>query len=300
MQHKYLGISAGLISGVLWGIPFVAPLILQDFSPLDITLGRFVFFGFMGLFFIPRLTYVWKSLDRKSKIELLFLSSIGFWIYTILLTYGIQSSNGVLASLIIGMIPLTITIFSRPRFTPLLVIGVIILILGFGCLFSPESISLATLEAYSTGIIILLIALFTWTLFAIRFARFAAMKQHIKSFDLSSIIGVVNLVFIIPVYFITGSHIQNIYLNPLFGKYILVCLALGVGASWLANIFWAYCSKTCSSTICGALMVSETVFGCLYSLIYYQRMPTTYELIAIITLFIGMICVIQSQKHKTQ
>lgn len=298
MQRKYLGICAGLISGVLWGIPFVAPLILQDFSPLDITLGRFVFFGLIGLLFTPRLIYVWKSLDRKSKIELLFLSSIGFWIYTILLTYGVQQSNGVLASLIIGIIPLTITIFSRPRFTPLLIIGITVLLFGFGCLFSPENISIKTLREYSSGIIILLIALFTWTVFAIKFARFAAMRQHLKSFDLSSIIGVINLFFIIPVYFISGNHIQTLIQSPILGKYILVCIALGVGASWLANIFWTYCSKVCSSTICGALMVSETVFGCFYSLIYYQRMPSSYELTAIIALFTGMICVIQSQKLK--
>lgn len=298
MQRRYLGICAGLTSGILWGIPFVAPLILHNFSPLDITFGRFIFFGLIGLLFAPRLMHLWKSLDNKSKIELLFLSSIGFWVYTLLLTYGIQHSDGVLASLIIGMIPLTITIFSRPKFTPLLIIGITILLFGFACLFSPESISLQILRKYSSGIIILIVALLMWTLFAIRFARFAAMRQHIKSFDLSSIIGVINLIFIIPVYFISGNHIQNLIQSPIFSKYILVCLALGVGASWLANIFWAYCSKVCSSTICGALMVSETVFGCLYSLIYYHRMPTSYESIAIIALFIGMICVIKSQKHK--
>ncbi|MDD3266532.1 MAG: DMT family transporter [Burkholderiales bacterium] len=297
MERKYLGICAGLMSGVLWGIPFVAPLILQNFTPLDITFGRFVFFGLIGLLFIPRLNYVWKSLDRKSKIELLFLSSIGFWVYTLLLTFGIQHSDGVLASLIIGMIPLTITIFSRPKLTPSLIIGIVVLLFGFSCLFSPESISIQTLRKYSSGILVLLVALFMWTIFAIRFARFAALRQHIKSFDLSSIIGVINLFFIIPVYFISGNNLQNIIQSPLLGKFILVCLALGVGASWLANIFWAYCSKVCSSTICGALMVSETVFGCLYSLCYYHRMPSPYELVAIISLFIGMICVIKSQKH---
>jgi drug/metabolite transporter (DMT)-like permease len=36
-----LGIAAGLATGMLWGFVFVVPQALPDFTPLELTLGRY-------------------------------------------------------------------------------------------------------------------------------------------------------------------------------------------------------------------------------------------------------------------
>lgn len=297
LRSQYIGIIAGLLAGILWGAPFVAPLILQSYSPLEITFGRFVFFGVASLLFCPSVYSVWKKLSTKNRIQLIVLSSLGFWVYTLLLSYGVQRTNGVLASLIIGVLPLTIAVFGRPKFNVIFACGVIILVLGFYCLFSPQNISSSDLNKYSSGIVILLVALFIWTCFAIKFAKFASEVSSINSFELSSLIGVINLIFIVPIYFLFGDNVSILLTNNSLLKYLMVCFVLGFGASWLANVFWAYCSKVSSATICGALMVSETTFGCIYSLIYYNRLPNLHELLAIISLFCGMLFVVYSQRN---
>ena len=113
-QNK--GIAAGISAGIFWGTPFFIPIVLADFSAFEIMFGRFAFFGLMSLFYLPQTVRLLKSVTVKEIFHIFLLSAAGYWFYTLMLFSGIQLTNGVVSSLIIGCIPLTITLFSKPNF----------------------------------------------------------------------------------------------------------------------------------------------------------------------------------------
>lgn len=298
-RNQNRGIMAGVLAGVFWGTPFLVPMVLANFSGLEITFGRFLFFGLISLYSLPKLIKILQSLTIREIIRVIILSATGFWLYSLILFIGVRESNGIIASLIIGSLPVTVTLFSRPNFNRSLIIGLILIVFGLACLLLYPLIlgaNLATLHNISLrGIIYLLIALVMWSWFAIANSRFMATHSHIRSLDYSSLIGVISLIFIIPI-FMWQEHLTTLLFHPEFIKFILWSMVLGFGASWLANIFWAYSAKNCPPSIGGALIISETVFGLLYSFIFEQRLPHLNEFVAIVALICGVILVIRSQR----
>ncbi|MBX9866181.1 MAG: DMT family transporter [Burkholderiales bacterium] len=293
------GIIAGILAGVFWGTPFLVPMVLANFSGLEITFGRFFFFGLISLLSLPKLIRLVRSLTIREMLQIIILSATGFWLYSLILFMGVRESNGIIASLIIGSLPVTVTLFSRPIFNRRLIIGLIAIIFGLGCLLIYPLIfraNLATLSQVSWhGIIYLLIALVMWSWFAIANSRFMAKHTHIRSLDYSSLIGVVSFIFILPIFAVWHRE-TSLLVHPELVKFILWSTVLGVGASWIANIFWAYSAKNCPPSIGGSLIISETVFGLVYSFIFEQRWPLPNELIAIVSLIVGVIVVIKSQR----
>lgn len=298
-RNQNRGIMAGILAGVFWGTPFLVPMVLANFSGLEITFGRFLFFGLISLYSLPKLIKILQSLTIREIIRVIILSATGFWLYSLILFIGVRESNGIIASLIIGSLPVTVTLFSRPNFNRCLILGLILIVFGLACLllypllFGTNLVTLHNLNL--RGIIYLLIALIMWSWFAIANSRFMATHSHIRSLDYSSLIGVISLIFIIPI-FMWQEHVTTLLFHPEFIKFMLWSMVLGFGASWLANIFWAYSAKNCPPSIGGALIISETVFGLLYSFIFEQRLPHLNEFVAIVALICGVILVIRSQR----
>jgi drug/metabolite transporter (DMT)-like permease len=135
-----------------------------------------------------------------------------------------------------------------------------------------------------------------WVWFAINTTKFLQRNPKINTRDYTSLIGITNLILVSPaIFFIDGLSL--IIHNPKLPSYLLWTAILGVGASWIANWLWAFCSKNCPSSISGILIVSETVFGLTYSFMFQERLPHIHETIAIILLIIGVIFTVRSQRH---
>ena len=44
-----LGVLLGVAAGALWGLIYIAPLLLPEYNPVLIALGRFIAFGVVSL-----------------------------------------------------------------------------------------------------------------------------------------------------------------------------------------------------------------------------------------------------------
>lgn len=295
-QHPNKGIFAGIAAGCFWGTPFLAPMILSDFSSFEITFGRFLCFGLISLLSLTRIIKVIRDFSLAQIIHILILSSTGFWLYTLLLFSGVKLTNGMIAALIVGCLPLTMILFSKPQFNIFLVMGLSLIVVGMFCLLVipilQDAHALADINA--VGILLLFTALMTWTFFGIHNSYFMHSNQKIKSIDYSSLVGVINLIIVVPAFFIIDGG-KNLLHHEEWSNYIIWSMILGIGASWIANILWAYSAKNCPPSIGGSLIISETIFGVLYSLFYIQRLPYPNELIAILCLICGVILSIRSQ-----
>lgn len=299
-EHQNKAISAGILAGAFWGTPFLAPLILTNFSSLEIAFGRFLFFGMISLISLPRLITLISQFSLADVLQAILISASGFWLYTIVLFAGVKLTNGVIASLIVGTLPLTITIFSKPKFNYKLVIGLVLILAGMiTLLVVPLYVSglKSTLShIHFMGVIFLFLALVMWTWYAIFNASFIIKHPNMKSLDYTSLMGILSLLCILPIFLFSESF-KNIIGNSQFSQFILWGAILGIGASWIANFFWAYCCRNCQPSTYGPLIVSETVFGLIYSFSLLHRLPYLNEFIAILLLIFGAITTIRSQSE---
>jgi drug/metabolite transporter (DMT)-like permease len=292
------GVIAGISSGVFWGLPFLVPGILDSFSAVEIVIGRFFFFGITSLIFLPSAFKLFTSLSLKDKFLIVALSATGFSLYSFCLFAAVKYTDGVISSLVVSIIPLIIVLVSKPNFNKSLFTGLILVLLGlFFLLVFPVLNHMVIVKPSNViGLLLLLAAIVMWVWFAIYSTKFLHRNPKINTRNYTSLIGITNIVLVIPsLFFING--LSFIVHSPEFPSYLLWTAILGIGASWIANWLWAFCSKICPSSVSGILIVSETVFGLTYSFIFQQRFPHLHETIAIILLIIGVIFTVRSQRH---
>ncbi len=295
------GITAGLLAGVLWGMLFVIPLLLNKFTPLQITFGRFFFFGLMGLLNFSRVRKLIRTLSARELFKIILLSATGFWLYTLVLFAGIQQTNGVISSLIVGILPFTLVLFGRPKCNFYLLSGLCLILMGiFSLLVLPLFLTIdinALFDVKIKGVLLLIAALIMWTWFGINNAYFMAKHQEINSMDYSSLMGVMSFIFMLPV-FVYLNGFSDLLHHVDLGKFIIWSVVLGLGTSWLASIFWTHSAKNSPTSIVGALIISETIFGLIYSFVFEQRYPCVNEMLAILFLITGVFTVIYSQRSS--
>ena len=77
-----------------------------------------------------------------------------------------------------------------------------------------------------------------------------------------------------------GSAPAALMAEPRWPVFALVVLAIGLGASWLATILWNMASQRLPASLCGQLIVSETLFALLYSFLWDGRWPTVTQWMA--------------------
>ena len=296
-----LGILAGVSTGVFWGIPFLVPQILPGFSSLEISFGRFFFFGLVSLFFLKKVITILKKISTQDLFLLFLLSASGFWFYSTLLFWGVHATDGIISSLIVGLLPITIPLLSpgRKKSGVRFYAGLFLLLVGIVNLFAfPVVAGLKLIKTPSIlGVFSLISCLGLWTWFAINNTRFLHRNPHIERKDFASVIGVISLVSITP-FFLAQVNVSELIQRSDFNIYLMCSIALGLGSSWLANWLWNICSFHCPSEISGPLIVSETIFGLLYSFIYEARLPHIYEGASIFMFLIGVYLTVVSQMKK--
>lgn len=296
-NHKKTGTTAGIAAGVFWATPFFVPIVLVDFSAFEIVFGRFVFFALISMFYLPRVIRLLKELDTKEFLQLFLLSAAGYWFYTFVLFLGIKLTNGIISPLILGCTPLTIILFSKPLLNLRLASGLLMILIGMGfILIMPLMKNGMEGNIHLSGIGLLFMAVALWTWFGINNSHFMHKHQHIKALDYSSAMGLISFLIVLPIFgslygFSSLAHHDNL------SNYLIGSAVLGIGASWLANMLWVYCAKNCPSSILGALLTSETLFALIYSFIYNGRWPELHELVAMLSLIVGVFLVVASQKE---
>ena len=154
----------------MWGLVFVAPLLLPDYPPTLLTFGRYLAFGLVTL---PIAWWQRAALQRLTRADwwmALKLSLVGNIIYYLALSGAIQLAGAPLPTLIIGTLPVVIAVcsnlgdrqFSWARLLPsLALIGV-----GLSCVNADQLARLGAnhaLSAYVMGAILAVVANAAWT-----------------------------------------------------------------------------------------------------------------------------------------
>jgi len=192
------GIGNGVAAGALWGSVFLAPQLLSGFSPAQLSVARYLIYGaFSLLLLIPR----WKTLPHLGKNEwfaLCWLSILGNSLYYVLLSEGIHLAGGAPTSLIVGLLPVVVTVVGTRSSGAVklrsLILPTLLCCIGVG-LISYHSFRVGTPGTDFThkviGFLCAFCALVSWSAYAIGNCRCLMRLPHISAHEWSLLTGVV-------------------------------------------------------------------------------------------------------------
>ena len=84
---------------------------LQSFNALQLSAGRYLVYGLIAVaLLLPRWRRLAPRLGRAEWFGLLWLSLAGNLVYFLLLATAVQWAGGAAASLIVGLIPVVVTL----------------------------------------------------------------------------------------------------------------------------------------------------------------------------------------------
>lgn len=298
----FIGLLCALGAGLLWGLVFVAPLMLGDYPGLVLSFGRYIGFGLIALvpaYFDRRRI---AALTREDWIAALKLALVGNILYYAALATGIQLADAPLPAMLIGTLPVVISICSNwspghpseavawGRLAP----SLIIIFAGLMLVNASELAHLdgsRSISDYALGCFIVLGALAAWTWYPMMNARHMKRHPHISSSTWATAQGLATLPLALigfagyGVYAAFQPAAYDFPLGPRPMQFIGLMLTLGLCASWLGTMLWNKASQKLPTSLAGQLIVFETLSALLYAFIWRGAAPSATVLAGI-----GLLC----------
>lgn len=291
------GILAGLAAGALWGLVFVAPRMVPGFSSVDFAAGRFLAYGVVAAA-VMLLARRGRALPTgRQALAALGFSVLGFTGYYLLLVLAIRDAGTEVPALIIGTIPVWVMLLGKPQglrwgaLVPGLVLtgaGLVLMVHGA----SPGADAAG--EGSWRGLLYAVGALVCWTVFAIANAAWLKRHPEVDATDWANWLGVATGLGAVVLWLAAGSG--TLPSGPQAGLFWALSLATGLGSSWLATILWNVASQRLSASLCGQLIVSETLFALLYSFAWDGRLPTPAQWAACVLFTLGILASIKAHR----
>ena len=296
------GILAGLAAGALWGLVFVAPRMVSGFSGGDLTAGRFVVYGLVS---VAVLAVSWRRARRPTLAQAaaaLGLSVLGFSGYYLLLVWAIRDAGTQISALIIGTIPIWVMLLGKSQGLRwrALVPGLVLTFAGLFLMADGDGPARSVIDVdvrqYFRGLGLAVLAMVSWTAFALRNAAWLRRHPEVRATDWANWLGVATGLGGLVLALVLGSPPSQLVSQPDWPLFLLIVLAMGLGSSWLATVLWNLASQRLPASLCGQLIVSETLFALLYSFLWDGRWPTPWQALAALLFTAGILASIKAHE----
>ncbi|ALK97847.1 multidrug DMT transporter permease [Massilia sp. WF1] len=305
-RNHWLGLGAGILAGAFWGLVFLTPELTRGFTPIQLSAGRYLAYGAIAAALLAR---GWRALARSLSWRewrtLAWLGFAGNIIYYVFLANAVQLGGVAMTSLIIGLLPVTVTLAGRRdvdaapmlRLLPSLALGVAGLVcISWQSLSAPQH---GSMQASLLGLLCAVGALVSWTLYAVGNSRALARLKDISAHDWSLLVGVVTgaqaLLLAVPAFILhPGAHASSAWL--FFGGLVTTVAVL---CSVVGNALWNHASRLLPLTMTGQMIVFETLFALLYGFIWEQRLPTGLEWLAMALLVAGVLSCATAHRERS-
>jgi drug/metabolite transporter (DMT)-like permease len=313
-KGKSGGILAGLAAGALWGLVFVAPRMVlgsggdanisAGFTSVDLTAGRFLSYGLMAAvlmflgFTFGKGTKKLPTLNQA--FAALVLSLLGFTGYYLLLVLAINDAGTEMPTLIIGTIPIWVMFLGKQQglsfrslLPGLLLTAAGLVLMAYVQLNGHVDVKTSDQTQYWHGVAYALVSMVCWTMFAIFNSAWLKKHPEVSAADWANWLGVATGLGAWLLWLFAGSDLKTMASDPKFASFALICVATGLGSAWLATIFWNIASQRLSASLCGQLIVSETVFALVYSSWWDGKLPDLLAIVAGVLFVLGILASIK-------
>lgn len=296
------GIAAGLLAGALWGLVFVVPRMTPGLGSVDLTAGRFVSYGSVAAL---AMLLTWRSHRLPSwhqALVALGMSLLGATGYYLLLAQSIVYAGTEVPTLIIGTIPIWVMLLGKPLGLQwsALVPGLLLTAAGLGLMMQSTLRSLmqsaTTGGDFWLGVLLALAAMACWTAFAILNAAWLKRHPQISATEWANWLGIATGLGAVLLWVFAGSPAKELLALDNIALIALVCIATGLGSAWAASILWNIASQRLSVSLCGQLIVSETLFALLYSFVWDGAWPTDTQWLAAVLFTLGILASIRAHR----
>jgi drug/metabolite transporter (DMT)-like permease len=304
----WTGTAFALAAGLMWGLVFVAPLLLPDYPAALLSFSRYLAFGLIALplawFDSARLA----QFTRADWVEALKLSMVGNLLYYLCLAAAIQRAGGPLPTMLIGTLPVVIAICSNLRDgrrdgrLPWLRLAPSLLLIaaGIGLVNHVEITALradsnADVARYAFGALLAIAAVACWTWYPIRNADWLRAHADRSPRTWATAQGLATLPMSLAgfVAFWVWSDFSGqaftMPLGPTPGLFVGLMLAIGLFASWLGTLCWNEASQRLPTTLVGQLIVFETLSALTYAYVLRGSAPQAQTLVGVACLVAGVV-----------
>ncbi|GAA4477212.1 DMT family transporter [Gluconacetobacter asukensis] len=292
------GLAYGVAAGACWGVIFLAPLLVPDFSPFQLSEARYIAYGVMsGVLLLPR----WRSVAGRIPVEgwggLFCLGVIGNIAYYVLVGAAVRLTGIATTAIITGFLPVLIAVFgmrepgalqARTLWPSLLLMITGITLTGMGA-FGHAAGGTSDWVHRAEGMACAAAGLGSWTAFAILNARWMRRLPDVGAGEwglatgvATGLLGLAALPF---AGFGSGAHATSCWLG-----FIGVSIGVAVIASVLGGTFWNACSRRLPMTLSGQMAVGETLFALLYGCLWSDHGLSGVQIVAVI-LLIGSVAI---------
>ncbi len=302
------GIAFALAAGMMWGLVFVGPLLLPDYPAALQSFGRYLAFGLIALPLAWFDRVELRRLQASDWREAGKLAAVGNLLYYLCLAAAIQRASGPLPTMIIGTLPVVISIcanlFEHRRDGRLpwlrLLPALIVIGAGLACVNDVELAALAQrtdadLARYASGAALAIGALACWTWYPIRNARWLRGHPDRRPRVWATAQGIATLPLALAGYLLFWAWLaargdafpMPLGPRPLFFAGLMA--AIGLLASWLGTLCWNEASQRLPTAMVGQLIVFETIAALIYAYLLRGQWPQPLTLAGILLLLGGVV-----------
>jgi len=312
-----IGITFALAAGLMWGLVFVGPLLLPEYPAALHVCGRYLAFGLIS---IP-MAWLDRSeiarLQRADWLEALKLAIVGNLLYYLFLASAIQRAGGPLPTMIIGTLPVVISIFANQlnrqrdgqlpwgRLVPCL--GIILT--GIACVNQVEMSAFAggpqaDLSRYWIGALQAGLAVACWTWYPLRNANWLRDHPGRKPRAWATAQGLATLPLALVGYAIfwvwmrASGNPFPMPLGPRPESFVGLMLAIGLFASWLGTQCWNEASQRLPTALVGQLIIFETLAALAYAYGLRGQWPEPLTLTGILLLLAGVCLAVRIKPQR--
>lgn len=284
-----IGILAGLMTGALWGLTFVAPRAVQPFTEIDLAIARYAIFGAasLGLMLIP--AFRPTGLTRRQFTTAVLLGLLGYVTYYVAAAYAVRLAGPAIPPLVIGILPVALALIgnwqSRDVAWTALAGPLVLITMGLGI------VNAATLARASDvtdrahillGAFCAVLALLVWISYAVINARVMRAANAPASLPWTGLQGLGSALASLPLLPLSWAYGLSAWpshalASPQGLRFILWALLLGIAGSWVATWCWVVASRRLPLGLSAQLIIAETIFALIYGFAYEGRWPGPAE-----------------------
>ncbi|WP_429079563.1 DMT family transporter [Aeromonas bivalvium] len=302
-----LGVLFALLAGLMWGLIFVAPLLVDGYPPALLASGRYLAFGLIVLPLAWRARKRLAALSASDWREALALTLVGNLVYYFCLSGAILRIGSPLAAMLIGTLPVVTALaanrlygawdgrLSRARLYPAL----LLMAAGLYLVNRTELTWQAeTRTDQLLGLALAVAAVLCWTWYPLRNARWLREHPGRSPALWATAQGLVTLPVALVAYLGSLGHLAlsapdfPLPFGPTPLRFVLLMGAVGLFCSWLGTLCWNEASQRLPTVLVGPLIVFETLAGLLYVFMLRGAMPPMITLAGVVCLVAGVLYVL--------
>ncbi|KAH0438484.1 DMT family transporter [Paraburkholderia fungorum] len=294
------GILAGLMTGALWGLTFVAPRAVAPFSAVDLAIARYLIFGIASVLLMALPSFRPRGIAWRPSLVAILLGSAGYIGYFLAASFAVRYAGAAVPPLVIGLLPVALAIIgnwhsANVRWSQLVLplsmicAGVLLInvraVLDAGVLARQKSVLLGVLCAYA--------ALAIWIAYAVVNSKAMREAGGPGALAWTGLQGVGSGLGTLPLLVLISMGAPSAMFNDSatpaqWSGFIIWALVMGLAGSWVATWCWSVASRKLPLALSAQLIVAETVFGLAYGFIYEHRWPALAEWVGMALQLVGV------------